>query len=907
MNNTEHDGQSLPTNDFREFAREDIDQSIVDRFEQQVVAHSDRLALRTRDRALTYQELNARANTIARALLGQRGKSAEPVALLIRQGASLVASILGVLKAGKLYLPMDPGHPPARNAGILQEAGASLVLTDDRSYPIASGIQPDRHLVINVDTVDGDAYSTNVGLPLTADTNAYIFYTSGSTGRPKGVYDSHRNVLHNIMRYTNSLHISAVDRLTLLQSASFSGSVSSLFAALLNGASVFPYDVHTEGLGGNIANWLIREEITIYHSVPAIFRTFLQGDRRFPSVRIIRLEGDAASRVDVELFKKHFAPRCLLVNGLGATETGITRQFFMNKNTTLAGGGIVPIGYPTSDMKAMVVDDTLHEVAHGTIGEIVVKSRYLATGYWRNPELTNASFIPDPGGSDDRIYRTGDMGRMRDDGCLEYCGRRDLQLKIRGHRVEPAEVEEALLRIRSIREAVATTVADESGEPRLVAYLVSAVAPHPEMSSIREALAMTVPDYLIPTRFILLDSLPLNENGKVDRQSLPAPADVPTIRTADFVSPRTDLERQVAAIWEKTLNMRPIGVKDNFFDLGGDSLMAAAMFAAVEELGKGRFPLSTLIEAPTVEELARRVREGAGRFTVSLVPIQPAGTRPPFFCVHSHHGDVLGYALLSRELGNDQPFYGLQSIGLSGEREPLMKIEEMAALYVREIRGVQPQGPYHIGGFCYGGVVALEIALQLNAMGEKTPLVMLIHNTPADFPGLVPRDALRRFWRRSIRERVEQHSKEVLKRGVFQGGAYLAQGIGRQATNVMWRIVLSAYHMLGLSLPRALRKVDRTNTQAIATYTPGRYPGRITLILAEESKGWYSADPRVDWGGLAAGGYSVFYVPGAGGALFREPHVKTLAATFREALHGSMHHPSMGQKTAERQKARPDL
>ncbi len=653
-----------PAPGFRELSRREIEQSIVDRFQHQVAEHAERLAVRSADHSLTYRELDQWANHIAQAILARRGQGAEPVALLLDQGAPAIACVLAVLKAGKMYLPLDPAHPAARNTHLLQDAGARFALTDAAHLAYAIAIAPEPSCVLSIDDLDPTISAIDPALPLSGDTHAYLFYTSGSTGHPKGVYDTHRNVLHNVMRYTNSLCISAHDRLTLLQSPSFSGSVSSLFSALLNGAAVFPYDVRRQGLGGPLAAWLNREAITVYHSVPSIFRSIALDDQRYPTVRVVRLEGDAASHVDVEIFRRHFAPDSLLVHGLGATETGITRQFFVDSRTTVPQG-IVPLGYATTDMQTLLVDDAGDRIGAGALGEITIRSRYLAVGYWKNPELTRDAFLDDPDGSDQRLYRTGDLGRMRDDGCLEYAGRKNSLIKVRGHRVDASEVENALLGIDGIREAAVTVLADDSGEAHLVAYLVSTIQPQPRISHLRTRLAEALPDFLIPTRFVFLPALPLSDNGKVDRKRLPAPGAGNAEYRVEYVAPRTALERAIAGIWESILRTSPIGLHDDFFDLGGDSLLAATMCVAVAKIHDGNPTLSLLVEAPTLERFAEHLERGlAGTHSV-LVPIQTTGAKPPFFCVHAHHGNVLSFAALSRAMGSDQPFYGLQSDGVA--------------------------------------------------------------------------------------------------------------------------------------------------------------------------------------------------------------------------------------------------
>jgi len=868
---------------FLAFPKLAVEQSIPARFEQQVARYPDHLAVQTATESLSYRQLEDRANRLAHGILARRGEGAEPIGLLMHQGAALVAAILGILKAGKIYVPVDPSHPMARTASTLDDAGAALLVIDGAAPEADRRVASTARAVVTVDELGSGQPPHPPHLPLSGDTLAYIYYTSGSTGRPKGVFDTHRNVLHNIMRYTNSLQLSSLDRLTLLQSPGFSGAVSSLFSALLNGAALFPYDVARDGMGRALANWLVREQIAVYHSVPMLFRSFLRGDVRFPSIRIIRLEGDAASRVDVELFHQYFEPECVLVNGLGATETGITRQFFMNQGTSLAGG-TVPIGYATADMHGMLLDDAGQEAGVGVVGQIAIRSRYLALGYWGQPDLSRAAFLPGPAGSGERIYLTGDLGRLHPDGCLEYLGRKDSGLKIRGHRVEPAEVERALLSLEAIREAAVVSREDPKGIARLVAYLVPAGEPPVPVPVLRRALAGTLPDYMIPTRFMFLDQLPLSENGKVDRKALPAPAEGRPERASAFVPPRDPLEERLVGIWEELLGIQPVGVTDNFFDLGGDSLLAASLVLSLEELTKNVLPAATIVAAPTIEELASVIRGGVRQGSEALVPLRTGGTRPPLFCATEHGGAVgAGFAALSRRLGADQPFYALQAAGLSGD-EPPLTIEAIAARYVEAVRGVQPHGPYYLGGRCFGGVVALEMAHQLIAQGEAVGLLFFLDVTPEDFPGLVPDAARRRFRWQRLMEQLRSEVALVPQRRAWKRAPYVIREIGRKIWAPGRELIVRWCIRLGYPLPRRLRAVALVNRQAFALYAPRTYPGRLTLVLRAEHASLYSSNPVRDWGRLAAGGYDIHYLEGSPSGFSQEPQPQRIADLLGAAL-----------------------
>lgn len=435
------------------------------------------------------------------------------------------------------------------------------------------------------------------------DDPAYIYFTGGTTGASKGVVDTHRNVLHNIMRYTNTLYITADDRLTLLQAPAFSGAVSSTFAALLNGAATCPYDTRVSGVSG-IAQWVRAVRATVYHSVPSIFEVVASDSGGFPDVRIIRLEGDQAWPRHAELFRSKFAADAVLVNGLGATECGLVRQFFMTKGTSLATAS-VPIGYPVEDMDVFVCDADRRRVPAGEAGEIGVSSRYLASGYWERPDLTAAAF-ENCAGSAGRAYFTGDVGRMSACGCVELLGRTDMSKKVRGHAVDLAAVKAALESLAGVREAVAVTTEDRPGDVRLVAYFVPD-ADAPSLAAMRRSLRDSLPGYMVPTGWIPVDAIPLTENGKVDLRALPGPWEVQPRRQDASESPQTPIEVEIARIWAQILSLEQVGRNDDFFELGGDSLSAAQVISRVAERFRVYISHEFLFRSPTVAGMALAV------------------------------------------------------------------------------------------------------------------------------------------------------------------------------------------------------------------------------------------------------------------------------------------------------------
>ena len=592
-----------PNGAFIEFAEDEIEQSITERFEKIVRKFPDRTAVETRRHRLTYGDLNRTANKTAHAVLSTWGDKNRSIAVLMDHDAPVISAIMGALKAGKFYVPLDPSLPYARSKFIVDDAQAQTIITDTKYLSLAKTLVESPSRLLNIDDIEG-VPDTDPPVRVRPDDLCWVIYTSGSTGKPKGVMQNHRNVLHFMMNYTNGLHISAEDRLTLLYSFSVNGGAHDIFAALFNGATICPYDLKTEGFA-ELRQWLIDERVTIYHSVPTVFRQFIEsltGGEDFPDLRIVRLGGEPVYRRDINLFKKHFSTGCILVNRLGSSETGSLRMFFLDKETEVRNN-LVPVGYAVADNDVLLLDDSGAQAA-GDEGEIAVRTRYVSPGYWRRPDLTADSFLDDPSDENLKIYRTGDLGRLLPDGCLLHLGRKDFFVKIRGYRVELDEIEMTLMEFPGIKEVAVTALNNNSGDERLVAYVVPKTAPGPNVSEIRRFLEEKLPDYMIPATFITLDALPLTDTLKVDRKALPKPNGLRPEIAVPYAAPRNSIEAALAKIWAEMLELDQVGVHDNFFDLGGHSLAATRVISRVVLTFPLNLPVKVLFDSPTVAEMA---------------------------------------------------------------------------------------------------------------------------------------------------------------------------------------------------------------------------------------------------------------------------------------------------------------
>jgi amino acid adenylation domain-containing protein len=582
-------------------------------FEEAANRFTDRIALKRGAATLTYAALNRAANRLAHAILRARGEGQEPLALLVDQGFGAVVGILGILKAGKFYVPLDKGHPPARLATILEDAGAPLVIADQRNLTFAENLADGRSQCLNLDTQDSDLSEQNPDLSLGPDAYLNIMYTSGSTGKPKGALQIQRNLLHAVYAGFEYSPRSCEDRFLLLTSYSFGASAAMIFSTLLTGGLLVIANLKEDGID-RLPELLIQEQITHFHAVPTVFRHLLgslKPGQQIPFVRHIALGGEAVYRKDLEWFKQHFSEGCKLRVGLGTTENYLATQYMMDHGSEVPGP-IVPVGYPVHGFKISILDPDGKALPAGEVGQIAIQSRFLAPGYWRLPELTRSVYLPDPSGGDERIHLTGDLGKLSADGCLEHIGRKDLQVKVRGHRVEPVEVEAALLEQPWVREVVVIGWEKDPGETSLVAYFIPADSSPVSISSLRADLRNQLPDYMVPSYFVPLERFPVLPFGKVDLRALPRPEEVREAPEPTSAGSHAPFVRSIALIFGEVLGLKAVGAGQNLFELGGNSLSAAQIVTRIREELQVELSVTDLVEAPTVSGLAARIAQHAG-------------------------------------------------------------------------------------------------------------------------------------------------------------------------------------------------------------------------------------------------------------------------------------------------------
>jgi len=597
-----------PSGTFVEFPIEDVETSIPARFEKIVRMYPHRIAVKSKNEQLTYSELDLAANRIAQAILVRFGETPEPIGLLFPKGVAFVVALLAILKAGKITVPMDPTLPHGRLSLMFNDVQGRLVLTDQAGLAMAYSLAG-QDQCFNIDESGINPNEKCPSLSLSPDTPAFIFYTTGSTGLPKGVIENHRNLLHHTMKDTNDFHICAEDRLTFVASSG-----RDILRALLTGAAVYPIDIRQEGFA-ELGHRLRDDEITILNCVTSVFRNFaatLAHRDRFSHLRLIKVTGETLYKSDCEFYQQHFSDKCILVNRYGPNEAGHTSQYLIDKEIIVTSR-VVPVGYAAADKEIQLVDESGNPVGFGQPGEIVVVSRYLSPGYWRQPDWTQAVFRTNALDDHMRAYHTGDMGTMSPDGCLTYLGRKDSQVKIRGNKVEMAAVESVLLNLETVREAAVIAVEDDAGDKRLVAYVIRRNVPGPTADELRTALAASLPEYMVPSTFVFLDKLPVIGMGKIDRRALPdLDKRRPELKTP-FVASENPVEEQLTSIWREVLGLDQIGIHDNFFDLGGHSLTAMRVVSRVIKRFPLELPLQFLFQSPTIAEMAGVIMEHQGK------------------------------------------------------------------------------------------------------------------------------------------------------------------------------------------------------------------------------------------------------------------------------------------------------
>ena len=821
------------------------------------------LALIAGNQTYTYREIEERANRLARFLRREGVGPDVLVGVGLPKSADLLVAVLAVLKAGGAYVPLDPAYPLERLRFMISDTRMPLLLT--RS-DLASHFPGDVARILKLDLM-GDLLSTYPSKRLdsvtTGDNLAYVIYTSGSTGTPKGVMAIHRGIVNLAEGFRNHFGLKPGHRVLEFFSFSFDGATIDLFAPLHAGGTVcFPDE--EAALPGPALERFIREKQIRMAILPPSALTVMNPE----SLECLEVVGSAGDVCTKEIVEK-WAPGRKFYNGYGPTETTVAATFHRVSERDVASGS-VPIGTPCANVSVYVVDENLRPVPRVVPGELLVGGRGVTRGYLNRPDLTAEKFIPDPFGDEPgaRLYRTGDLVRWLPDGRLEFLGRIDGQVKVRGFRIEIGEVESALQEHPEVAQA-AVVARDAGGTKELVAFVVPANGAEIDTSKLRAFLAMRLPDYMLPSGFVQLNGLPLLPSGKVDRTRL-ARMDAEVVRSGvDYVAPRNELEEQLQRIWEEVLGRDSIGVHDSFFDVGGHSLLAIRLLNEIESRFGKQVPLVQLFQKPTIEGLAEYLESGQ-RASSALVPFNDPGEGTPLFFIHPSGGSVHWYADLARALGPEQPFFGIKAQGAEGEAPFHETIEEMAAHAVRAMRSRQPHGPYFFGSWSMGVVIAYEAAQQLVREGEEVALLAMLDQGP-EFPSAVPDDDTE-FLAGMFGPRLKLNLKKLRK----------------MPYDEQLQFVLKKAKKARLLPPNVKDeqfgdyvRLLKTEMMAWKRYHFESYPGKIVVFRSSERPETQDEPWDLGWEKLAQGGVEVFVVPGNHNTILWKPNVEELAEVLQ--------------------------
>ncbi len=702
-----------------------LDLCITQLIEQQAAATPEALAVTMEDQQLSYRELNQQANQLAHHLRTYGVGPNVFVGICLERSIDVVVGLLGILKAGGAYVPIDPSYPEERITFMLNDTGISVLVTKQSIAARCLPAQGTRMIFFDSDrALLAQKSQSNPPSTITVDDLAYVIYTSGSTGRPKGVQISHRSILNLVLWYRQAFALTPTYRTTQFASPAFDVITKELWPSLTVGASIHIIDEKIRGVPTAMRDWLVTNKITL-----AVLPTILAESLialEWPtttSLRFLLTGGDVLH---------HYAPSTLpftLINNYGPTEATVVATYERVPQQEQETG-LPSIGRPIANTQIYILDEQLRQVPIGEAGEMYIGGYGLAKGYLNRPELTAEKFISNPFSTDpaSRLYKTGDLVRYRPDGRIEFVGRSDHQVKIRGYRIELSEIEVVLSHHPAVRDAAVVAREDGVGAKRLIAYITFHKGTTATVAELQQEMHQQLPAYMVPSAFMFLTTMPITSNGKIDRHSLPAPETMQRSVEVPFVEPTSLVQRQLVQIWEELLDVRPIGIQDNFFSAGGHSLLAARLVDKITQVFGKKIALETLFAGPTIEQLATNLTEGTNITTSSIpvIALQTGGRQRPFFFLH---GDWTGGAFycfsLAQEAGSDQPFYVLGTYKFAAQ-QTLPTIEKMAAVYIKEMRTIQPEGPYLLGGFCNGGLLAYEIASQLSDASEQVDLLALV-------------------------------------------------------------------------------------------------------------------------------------------------------------------------------------
>ena len=850
--------------------------------EAQVERTPDAVAVRFDDQQLTYRELNARANQLGHYLQTMGVGPDVLVGICMERSLEMLVGLLGILKAGGAYVPLDPNYPLERLNLMVEDSELKVLLTQEQLRTKLVGFPVQLICIDSHESALLRESSTNCRSAVDAGNLAYVIYTSGSTGKPKGVQICHRSVVNFLTSMKAKPGMSAKDILLAVTTISFDIAGLELHLPLTVGAQVVVVSRETASDGERLREKLATSGATCMQATPATWHLLLESAWEGHKDFKILCGGEAVPR---ELVTELAMRASSVWNMYGPTETTIWSTIHEISSTD----GMVSIGRPIANTQIYILDKYLQPVPIGVPGELYIGGNGVARGYLNRPELTAEKFILNPFQVDAavRLYRTGDLARYEPDGKIECLGRLDHQVKVRGFRIEIGEIETVLNCHPGVRQSVVVASEDISGEKHLVAYVVPAQKMTPTSSEMRSFLKRKLPEYMIPSTFVILETIPLTPNGKVDRRALPSPEQSDPSKREGFEAPRNPVECRLAEIWEAVLGTKPIGIKDNFFELGGHSVLVAKLLRRVEQVFGKKLQMSTLFHAPTIEQFAVSLCDQiSSRSSRAVIPIQPLGSKPPFFLIGAPH---IFRGALAHRLGFDQPFFCLYlELSDLAEISVPYKMEEIARCFVQAMREQQPEGPYYFGGYCFNGVIAYEMARQIVAQGQKVGLLILFEAYNPAYREKLPKQI--RF--KLLSERFRFHISILRQLKMRDAGLYLLDRLSVAHGRLQAKIP-HIFYDLRLRMNRGrLRSSQQILNIAARSYQPQPYPGRAVLFRTTKQSLDHCSDLTLGWSELVKdldvhvlnAALSARREAADNSSMFLEPEVAALASKMADCL-----------------------
>jgi amino acid adenylation domain-containing protein len=879
----------------REYPRDSTIHAV---FEAEAARRPEAVALIAGERRMTYRELNERSEILASRLVEAGVEVGSKVTVCLERSPELIVALLGILKAGGAYVPLSPEYPQERLEWMLEDTQAPVLLTE-RSLVGRMPVTKARVLMKEEGWADRDLAGGDLGRHrkvegVGATSLAYVMYTSGSTGRPKGVMIPHRGVVR-LVKNTDYAEFGEGEVFLHFAPVSFDASTLEIWGPLLNGGQLVLMPAGA-GTVEEIGEQIRTHGVTTLWLTSGLFNVMV--DERVEDLRGLKqllVGGDVLSVPHVKRAMEGLKG-CRLINGYGPTENTTFTCCHRIESVDVAVTSI-PIGRPIANTKVYIVDERMEPVPPGVWGELYACGDGLGLGYLNQDELTAEKFVKDPFGVDagGRLYKTGDVCRWREDGVIEFQGRKDTQVKVRGYRIELGEIEASLGGLEGVKEGVVLALGEGSDQKRLVGFVVmrEEAGSGASVETVKEGLRSRLPGYMVPELLVKVEALPLSPNGKVDRKELARMGRELKAETRAYEAPRTAMEATLAEVWREVLGIERVGRNDPFFEMGGHSLLALKLFARMDEVLGRKLPLATLFRAPTIAKMAAVIESEAdsNKGWSSLVPVRPEGEWPPFFCVHGGGGEVLFAQDLLKYLDPRLPFYGLQARGLDDPEKRDETIEQMAEHYVEEILSVAGTGPIYLGGYCMGGMIAYEMARRLVRSGREIGLLLMIDSYNPDYMcAWADREDPKKLWVEKLMFQAGNLWRLPIRDSLAYFGNRSRAALARRS---QW-LASSVAKLFGNGKSEQDKSAfDPVRNEAESLLISRKFhpePSKLDVLLFRPDSCFKGLeDPQMGWGGVVQGKLEVIPLPVNPGGMLVEPFVGILGKEMNQrflALHG---------------------